>query len=50
VAGALLASFSTKATIAFLTAWFAALALIATVSRAIRDAPGFDEVAGATVS
>jgi MFS family permease len=50
VAGALLASFSTTATVAFLAGWFAALALIATVSRAIRDAPGFDEVAGATVS
>jgi MFS family permease len=50
VAGVLLASFSTRATVAFLAAWFAALALIATVSRAIRAAPGFDEVAGATVS
>jgi MFS family permease len=47
VAGALLTSFSTRATVAFLSAWFAALALIATVSRAIRDAPGFEEVAAA---
>ncbi len=50
VAGALLASFSTRATVAFLAAWFVALAVIATVSRSIRAAPGFEEVAGATVS
>ena len=50
VAGVLLASFSTRATVAFLAGWFVALAVIATVSRAIRDAPGFEDVAGATVS
>jgi MFS family permease len=50
VAGALLTSFSTRATIGFLAAWFVGLAVIATVSRAIREAPGFEEVAGATVS
>jgi MFS family permease len=47
VAGALLASFSTRTTIAFLAAWFTALAVIATVSRAIRSAPEFAEVAEA---
>lgn len=30
--------------------WFVALAVIATVSPAIRDAPGLEEVAGAMVS
>jgi MFS family permease len=50
VAGALLTSFSTRATVAFLAVWFVVLAVIATVSRAIRDAPGFEEVAGAMVS
>jgi hypothetical protein len=50
VAGALLASFSTRTTVAFLLAWFTLLALIATVSRAIREAPNFDEVAGTAVS
>jgi hypothetical protein len=37
-------------TVAFLLAWFGGVALIATVSRAIRDAPGFEEVARAAVS
>jgi MFS family permease len=50
VAGALLTSFSTRATVAFLAVWFVVLAVIATVSRAIREAPGFEEVAGAMVS
>jgi hypothetical protein len=50
VAGALLASFSTRTTVAFLLAWFTLLALIATASRAIREAPNFDEVAGTAAS
>jgi MFS family permease len=50
VAGGLLGAFSTRATVAFLLAWFALLAVIATASRAIREAPGFDEVARAGVS
>ena len=50
VAGALLASYSARATIALLLVWLAGLALVATTSRAIRDAPGFDEVAAAAVS
>jgi len=50
VAGVLLASFSTRATVAFLTGWFVALAVIATVSRAIRQAPEFAEVAEAAAS
>src|SRR5919199_3118122 len=43
-AGALLGSFSARTTVAFLVAWFALLAVVATASRAVRDAPGFDEV------
>jgi MFS family permease len=50
VAGALLAAFSTRATVAFLVVWLAALAVIATASRAVREAPDFDEVARAAVS
>jgi hypothetical protein len=50
VAGALLGAFSTRTTVAFLLGWFALLALVASLSRAIRDAPGFDEVAEAVVS
>jgi Transmembrane secretion effector len=50
VAGALLASFSARATIALLLVWLALLAVVATVSRAVRDAPGFDEVAAASIS
>jgi MFS family permease len=50
VAGALLASYSARVTIAFLLVWLAGLALVATISRAIREAPGFDEVAAATLS
>ena len=50
VAGALLGSFSTRTTVAFLLVWFALLAVIATASRSIREAPAFEEVAGAAVS
>lgn len=50
LAGVLLTSFSTRATVAILAGWLVALAVIASLSRAIRDAPGFEEVAAATVS
>lgn len=50
VAGALLASFSTRTTVGFLLAWFTLLALIATASHSIREAPTFDEVAGTAAS
>ncbi len=47
VAGVLLGSFSPRATIGFLLAWFVLLAVITTSSRAIRAAPSFDEAARA---
>ena len=50
VAGVLLGSFSIRVTVAFLLAWFVVLAAITTVSRAIREAPSFEEVAGAAAS
>ncbi len=39
VAGALLGSFSARVTVAFVLAWFLALAVYTTLSRAIREAP-----------
>jgi transmembrane secretion effector len=50
VAGALLGAFTTRVTVACMLGWYALIALIATASRAIREAPGFDEVADAAVS
>jgi hypothetical protein len=50
VAGALLASFSTRTTVALLLAWFTLLAVVASASRAIREAPNFDEIVASPVS
>lgn len=44
VAGVLLESLSARATMGLVTLWFAALALWATLSRAIREAPSLEEL------
>jgi MFS family permease len=50
VAGLLLGSFSARFTVAAFVAFLAVIAVIATLSRSIRAAPSFDEVAAATAS
>ena len=47
VAGLLLASYSARATAAFVLAGFVILAIATTVNRSIRGAPSFDEVVAA---
>jgi len=47
-AGLLLGAFSTRITCLFLTAWFAAIALWATLSPSIRSAPSLDELTEVT--
>jgi predicted lipid-binding transport protein (Tim44 family) len=50
VAGLLLGSFSARFTVAAFVAFLAVIAVIATLSRSIRAAPSFDEVAAATAN